>query len=50
MVELDAKYPGYGLAEHKGYITAKHTAALNELGPTDAHRKSFSNIAALINK
>ncbi|MEN9736735.1 MAG: hypothetical protein RL129_1446, partial [Actinomycetota bacterium] len=39
-----------GLAEHKGYITAKHTAALNEHGPTDAHRKSFSNISALINK
>jgi ribonuclease HII len=50
MVDLDKKYPGYGLAEHKGYITAKHTAALKELGVTDIHRKSFANIAELINK
>lgn len=49
MAQLDKKYPGYGLAEHKGYITAKHTAALRELGVTEIHRKSFSNIAALIN-
>ena len=50
MVELDKKYPGFGFADHKGYITAKHTTALNELGPTEIHRKSFANIAALINK
>jgi ribonuclease HII len=50
MVELDKKYPGYGLADHKGYITAKHTAALNKLGVTEIHRKSFSNIAELIQK
>ena len=50
MVELDKKYPGYGFADHKGYITAKHTAALNELGVTQIHRKSFANIAQLINK
>lgn len=50
MVDLDSKYPGYGLAEHKGYITAKHTSALQKLGVTDIHRRSFSNIAALINK
>jgi ribonuclease HII len=49
MVELDKKYPGYGLAGHKGYITAKHTEALMKLGPTEIHRKSFSNIAELIN-
>ena len=50
LVKLDVKYPGYGLARHKGYITAAHTKALGELGVTDIHRKSFANIAALINK
>jgi ribonuclease HII len=50
MVKLDSKYPGYGLAKHKGYITAAHTKALGELGVSDIHRKSFANITALINK
>jgi len=49
MAELDEKYPGYGLAVHKGYITARHSQALEELGPSPIHRKSFSNIAKLIN-
>jgi ribonuclease HII len=49
LVKLDAKYPGYGLAKHKGYITAAHTKALGELGVTEIHRKSFANIAAHIN-
>ena len=49
MVKLDSKYPGYGLAKHKGYITAAHTKALGELGVTEIHRKSFANIAALVN-
>ena len=48
MVELDAIYPQYGFAQHKGYITAIHTAALNEHGPCVEHRKSFSNIASLL--
>jgi ribonuclease HII len=47
MVKLDSKYPGYGLAKHKGYITAAHTKALGELGVTDIHRKSFANIAVI---
>ncbi|CAB4731227.1 MAG: ribonuclease HII [Actinobacteria bacterium] len=50
MVKLDLMYPGYGLAKHKGYITAAHTKALGELGVTEIHRKSFANIAALINR
>jgi len=50
LVKLDSMYPGYGLAKHKGYITAAHTKALGELGVSDIHRKSFANIAALINK
>jgi ribonuclease HII len=48
LVKLDSKYPGYGLAKHKGYITATHTKALHELGVTQIHRKSFANIQALI--
>lgn len=50
MIKLDAKYPGYGLAKHKGYITAAHTKALGELGVSEIHRKSFANIAALVNR
>jgi len=48
MVELDAIYPQYGFAQHKGYITAAHTAALQKHGPCAEHRKSFSNIASLL--
>jgi ribonuclease HII len=48
MVELDSKYPQYGFAKHKGYITAVHTAALKEHGPCIEHRRSFSNIASLL--
>jgi ribonuclease HII len=50
MRELDAQYPDYGFAKHKGYITAAHTKALNQHGPCIEHRRSFANIAALINK
>ena len=45
MVELDAAYPGYGLASHKGYGTPAHRAALAELGPTPIHRHSFAPVA-----
>ena len=48
MIELDKKYPGYGFAGHKGYITASHTPALKKLGVSDIHRKSFSNIHKLL--
>ncbi len=48
MREMEIQYPGYGFAGHKGYITAFHTAALLEKGVTPIHRKSFSNIAALM--
>ena len=50
MRELDEDFPQYGFARHKGYITAAHTKALNAHGPCIEHRRSFSNIAALINK
>ena len=41
MRELDAQYPQYGFAKHKGYGTAQHIAALREYGPCPAHRRSF---------
>ncbi len=47
MVELDDRYPGYGFAEHKGYITPEHTAALRELGPCREHRFSYANVATV---
>ena len=50
MIELDKQYPGYGLAKHKGYITAAHTAALESIGVSKIHRHSFANIEKLINK
>jgi ribonuclease HII len=49
MVELDLKYPGYGLAKHKGYPTKAHLEALNKLGVTDIHRRSFAPVRRLIN-
>ena len=49
MTELDQDFPGYGLAKHKGYITAAHTKALNELGVSKIHRRSYANIAKLLN-
>ena len=41
MNELDEKYPGYGLAKHKGYPTAAHLKALKELGVLPIHRRSY---------
>lgn len=48
MEELDREYPGYGFAEHKGYGTESHLAALAELGPSPVHRKSFAPVAAWV--
>lgn len=48
MVELDSEYPQYGLASHKGYITASHTDAIKQYGVLPIHRKSFANIAEII--
>jgi ribonuclease HII len=41
MLRLDQLYPRYGFARHKGYPTAEHRAALRQLGPSPAHRRSF---------
>ncbi len=45
LVELDAVYPGYGLARHKGYCSQEHLEALARLGPTPLHRKSYQPVA-----
>ncbi len=47
LLELDARYPGYGLATNKGYATPEHRAALLKLGITDLHRRSFAPVAEL---
>jgi ribonuclease HII len=48
MCELEARYPGYGLKEHKGYPTAAHVAALRRLGPSPVHRRSFAPVQSSI--
>jgi len=47
LCELDAMYPGYGLAHNKGYSTPEHKAALLRLGITELHRRSFAPVAEL---
>ena len=44
MAVLDAQYPGYGIAKHKGYPTPAHLKALQELGPTPIYRRSFAPV------
>jgi len=48
LVELDAVYPGYGLARHKGYCSREHLAALDRLGPTPLHRRNWSPVAQMM--
>ncbi len=48
MVELDTRYPGYGLARHKGYPTKQHLEALRELGVSAIHRRSFGPVQRLL--
>lgn len=48
MITFDTVYPGYGFSSHKGYPTKKHITALEELGVTDIHRRSFSPVAKYI--
>ncbi len=42
MVEYDRLYPGYGFADHKGYATPSHRAAIRRLGPSPIHRTSWA--------
>lgn len=48
MVVLDARHPGYGLAGHKGYPTRVHIAALEALGPSPIHRRSFAPVRRML--
>ncbi len=47
MQALEALYPGYGFAAHKGYGTAQHAAALLRLGPCPLHRRSYAPVRAV---
>lgn len=42
MLQLDAQYPHYGFAQHKGYATVEHRAKLQKFGPCPCHRRSFT--------
>lgn len=48
MLELDSVYPGYGLAQHKGYGTAGHLSCLYRLGPSPVHRRSFRPVMEVV--
>ena len=48
MCDLDEVFPGYGLAEHKGYATADHREALQRLGYSNIHRLSFAPVRAAV--
>jgi ribonuclease HII len=47
MVDLDARFPAYGFAVHKGYVTDEHSAALRAHGPCAEHRFSYINVATV---
>ncbi len=48
MVHLHERYPQYGFAQHKGYGTPEHAAALRQHGPSPVHRKSFAPVLAML--
>jgi ribonuclease HII len=48
MVEMEMKYPGYGFDRHKGYPTKMHLQALQQLGVTLIHRRSFAPVKKLL--
>ncbi|WP_373001654.1 ribonuclease HII [Marinobacter sp.] len=50
MAELEARFPGYGLAQHKGYPTPVHLEALRRLGATPEHRRSFRPVQEVIDE
>ena len=50
LVQMDSEYPGYGLAQNKGYGTAEHLACLNRLGPCPEHRRSFRPVSEVIER
>ena len=50
MLRLDAEYPGYGVAEHKGYPTAVHLAALERQGVSAVHRRTYAPVRRCLEK
>jgi ribonuclease HII len=50
MIELDRCYPGYGLAQHKGYPSKAHIEALESLGVTPVHRRSYAPVRRIIER
>lgn len=48
MLKLDAEYPGYGFSRHKGYPVREHLAALNKLGASPIHRRSFAPVRVVL--
>jgi len=48
MIAFDGAYPGYGLAQHKGYCTKGHIVCLRRLGPSLIHRQSFRPVKDMI--
>jgi len=48
MIELDNSYPGYGLAKHKGYPSKAHLEALQTLGVTPVHRRSYAPVRRIL--
>lgn len=50
MIALEQQFPGYGFAKHKGYATAEHLAAINNLGPIKQHRRSYAPVALALSR
>ena len=50
MMDLDAQYPGYGFAQHKGYPTKSHMSALNILGISPVHRRSYAPVRNVLSR
>ncbi len=48
MCALDARFPGYGFAQHKGYPTRAHLRALRAYGASPVHRRSFAPVRAVL--
>jgi ribonuclease HII len=48
MHSMDARYPGYGFAQHKGYPSRRHIEALERLGVTAIHRRSYAPVRRLL--
>lgn len=47
MININAKYPEYGFAHHKGYATREHLVAIKKFGPSPIHRKTYEPVASL---